>query len=397
MKKLFFALFSLVCLPWNVCAQTDKPSDDAKFGTLIVAIPTKDGLIMCADKRAYSKKKGNNDNFLKLRSISKYKIFGAAGLAEYTEERIIYPSTSLSLPGLNLPLSLTTPSTTLPSITYPSLVTPSTINDPNKTEPPSIIEYTKFDLNGIIESYYRNPNYNPNPLGNLVRNSDGTFSVRSNETETKPTIKGLEIRVAREFESILEDLKKRNDVPDLLVEAHLFYVTSDDQLKQETLFAVPFRDIFGRVENVYVKGDSVDDKEMAVGKPIVWGSPELYMALTDSQNEKFDQVRKTKQYTQLKRNPAINLFLNPKPATQTKPKDALLFARTLIQTTASLDPTLFPEIHVSSNYDCGLLNPSEGFITIVATETQPKLNKNQVEQKSTSRKVKKISRHRRPR
>lgn len=348
---LFFAAVS-------AHAQSPTARSDISHGTLIVAVPTRDGLIICADKRLHSDNKPDNDDYIKL--ISTYRIFAAAGLVDYTVHETIYPMTSLYLtPAYNFP-PLVFPSTTPPSLSLVPMALPSITTELPKTEPLRVIDVSKFNLNQSIEMYYRNPSGD-----SLFKiNRDGTIAFQKNDTQ--PTLEGLVNKLVRELASIQSDLSREKRLPDLLIETHVFYVTTNDELKQEVIFALSKKDSFGKLYDIELKYGTLDGKEFSIGKPIVWGSPDLYVALLDPKKKEFDKLRKTT---------AIKLFLAPKPVAQTKSRDALLFARTLIRETARLDHKLYPDIFVSEACDCGLLNPAEGFVEILPKEKAPQFKK----------------------
>lgn len=63
----------------NCTDKTNFPNNDVFKGSLIVIVPTKEGLVICADKRGYSGNKGIEDNQKKLFKIDSQTAFSVTG------------------------------------------------------------------------------------------------------------------------------------------------------------------------------------------------------------------------------------------------------------------------------------------------------------------------------
>ncbi|MGH9825279.1 MAG: hypothetical protein ACREDR_18775, partial [Blastocatellia bacterium] len=76
---IFFSLLALSLTYTSAIARhgTAKPS----HGTLIVAIPTKDGLLVCADRRVHNDD-GDRDNVTKIRPVNSNAFYAASGIVE---------------------------------------------------------------------------------------------------------------------------------------------------------------------------------------------------------------------------------------------------------------------------------------------------------------------------
>ncbi|MGH9829289.1 MAG: hypothetical protein ACREDR_39220, partial [Blastocatellia bacterium] len=77
---ILFSLLALALTYTSAIAQhgTPKPS----HGTLIVAIPTKDGLLVCADRRIHNDGDGDRDNVNKIHPVNSNAFYAASGIVE---------------------------------------------------------------------------------------------------------------------------------------------------------------------------------------------------------------------------------------------------------------------------------------------------------------------------
>ena len=143
-----------------------------------------------------------------------------------------------------------------------------------------------------------------------------------------------------------------------LFEVRFFYLDSSNELQQEVIFAT-----YDAVSNLVTGGrvtylPGPDDLHTA--KPILSGSPEVYLEVLNGTRKDFDDLR---------RNPVIRPFLASRPRAQVTSAEAMVFAKALIKATSQRGPSLNPDIHVSEACDCAILSFDHGFKWI--PEQQP--------------------------
>lgn len=83
-----FGLFCLMALPMSHVYTTDHRAEQhtailAPKGTLVVALATKDGLVVCADKRTYDWMRGDLDNEVKIRNLGIATLISSTGFVKF--------------------------------------------------------------------------------------------------------------------------------------------------------------------------------------------------------------------------------------------------------------------------------------------------------------------------
>src|SRR5437764_438991 len=91
MQRIFVLLLLLsgVSIGTTRAIAQDLDSSVASHGTLIVAIPTQEGLVICADRRVHTKT-GDRDDVLKIRQLDSRSIYAASGLLYVTTDQELF-------------------------------------------------------------------------------------------------------------------------------------------------------------------------------------------------------------------------------------------------------------------------------------------------------------------
>jgi len=145
-------------------------------------------------------------------------------------------------------------------------------------------------------------------------------------------------------------------------EVRFFYATAAGQLKEQALICRLNTDVLGNVRSWEISGGTPTD-DLSVSKPILSGSPELYFALLDSKDHRYDDLRS---------NPFIKPFLSsPRPSDQVTANEALAFSHALIEATSKRGQEINKDIHVSESCNCGLLDRQGRFKWISADDYPP--------------------------
>jgi hypothetical protein len=87
-RSIGFGLFCLLMLTTSHVYTADHRSEQhsailAPKGTLVVALATKDGLVVCADKRTYDWMRGDLDNEVKIRNLGTATLISSTGLVKF--------------------------------------------------------------------------------------------------------------------------------------------------------------------------------------------------------------------------------------------------------------------------------------------------------------------------
>lgn len=287
-------------------------------GTLIVAVPTRDGLVVCADKRFHNKKNGgpyseamesNDDNNIKVQKLGDKVLFAIAGLTKYEEEGqlILTPQVSgLLISGNTLSLAPTVNSA--PSFT---------------------VLRTVKNLNGVIRDFYQSKDLNH--IENTWR--DLIWELKRN----------------------IAPIENKADNKDLIFEMRIFYMDTAGNIKSQLFFGT--KHLTGTYE-VFTKPDPEFSYDLA--RPVVYGNPELFEVIKKDINDDFNHLRDE---------PVLIPFLSTPWARDDVSKQmAIAFGKTLIEATHRYGKRLGSGIEVSLECDCMLVQPGIGVREITADD-----------------------------
>lgn len=305
-KVLIFTLTTVL----NVQAQKI-PSVSTGTGTLIVAVPTRDGLIVCADKRVHFKQGNgigntvteyNDDSIVKVRQLGKHVMFAIAGLTRFKEgsPKISFvPTTNTSI------LGSTTSLTSLTSSTLRLQIIDSETN-----------------LHRVIQDYYKY-----HDLDKIENSWNG---------------------LGWELKSKIAPIEKKASNEDLFFQIPVFYLDSAGHLKGRLFQRV----LYSQTMTYEVYSEPYSDSTFTIAKPLLFGSPELFEELRKDQNDDFNHLRDE---------PVLLPFLSePWSVRDVSKQMAIKFAKTLIEATHRFGKRLKPNTEVSLECDCMILEPGVG-------------------------------------
>lgn len=94
-----FALAAVICLAAGM-SFAQSSGDASLKGTLVVAVPVKEGLVVCADKRIFNVDSGTyTDDFLKIRRVNDKALFAATntiGLYDGRKKKVVFDAFSIT-------------------------------------------------------------------------------------------------------------------------------------------------------------------------------------------------------------------------------------------------------------------------------------------------------------
>ena len=285
-------------------------------------MPTKDGLVICADKRTHYEQddkivKPDDDLTLKIQKLDDKTLFAIAGVRETefdSDLRISGPGEGviddtgeiIKLPLINPPIPVNT-----------------------------IIRYrTKMNFERVIRNFYKDKD--------LTRIEDYWEDLLS-------LLKQNVGKIEYKFKS----KPKLFQIP-------FYYLDSNKELKAG-LYECYNDSSTGHFE---INFSTMKSLVLLQAKPLPYGSPDLFNKLKAQAND---------EYNDLRNDPVLKLFLgDPQPKSAVSKQMALRFSKRLIAETSKRGLSINPEIHVSEICDCAILEPSGFRWTNENDEIEPK-------------------------